>query len=71
MAVTRRQVLGDVVTSYEVSPDDPELSNSDHQLARPDKQTADALFDRMMQESKRLAEEIKIEKAADNDAGRV
>jgi hypothetical protein len=69
MAVTRRQVLGDVVTAYEVSPDDPGLSNSDHQLARPDKQTADALFDRMMQESQRLAEEIKLEKTANNGVG--
>ncbi len=69
MAVTRRQVLGDVVTAYEVSPDAPEFSSSGLELAQPDEKTANALFERMMQESKRLAEEIKLEKTSNNGAG--
>lgn len=67
MAITRRQVLGDVVTAYEVHPDDSQRSSSGHELATPDKETARALFERMMQESRRLAQEIRQEKSANGN----
>jgi len=61
MAITRRQVLGDVVTAYEVYPNDPEHCNQEQGFAQPDEETTRSLFERMMQESERLAKEIQLE----------
>jgi hypothetical protein len=58
MAVVRRQVLGDVVTGYQVTPNRADV----HQKpAEPDDETVRYLFERLMDESKKLARAIKPE----------
>ncbi len=56
MAVIRRQVLGDVVTAYQVTTN---RSDSNRKPAEPDDETVRYLFERLMDESKKLAEAIK------------
>lgn len=53
----RRQVLGDVVTAYEVSPGEDASALAD--LAKADEATAQEIYERLLDESAKLASRVK------------